>query len=299
MLSSLSQPGILAGLPAQARYLVFTVAEQAQIRAALRALQPLLDGESLVLGIGESLVQSLNAHVEGLRQFPPLVGAGIEAPSSHGSLWCWLRSTSAYPDRGALLHLARRIESALAPAFELSYAIDAFKFGSGRDLTGYEDGTENPTGDDALRAALVDGRGVGRNGASFVAIQQWRHDLTRFEEMPSQQQDHAVGRRKSDNEEIEDAPPSAHVKRTAQESFTPEAFVLRRSMPWSDTATCGLMFVAFGRSFDAFEAQLRRMMGLDDGIVDALFDFSRPVTGHYFWCPPMKNGRIDLSAVGL
>jgi len=36
------------------------------------------------------------------------------------------------------------------------------------------------------------------------------------------------GRRRDDNEEIADAPPSAHVKRTAQESFEPEAFVLRR-----------------------------------------------------------------------
>jgi hypothetical protein len=35
------------------------------------------------------------------------------------------------------------------------------------------------------------------------------------------------------------------------------------------------------------------------GIADALFHFTRSVTGGYFWCPPMRNGRIDLSAVGL
>jgi len=299
MVSSLAQPGVLAALPTHARYLVFTVAEQAQARAALRAIQPLIDGESIVLGIGESLMQCLNAHIGGLRQFPALLGAGIEAPSTHGALWCWLRTTPAYPDRGALLLLGRRIEAVLAPAFELAQAVDAFKFDSGRDLTGYEDGTENPKGDDAIQAALVSGHGSGLDGASFAAIQQWRHDLTRFEEMSPPQQDNVMGRRKSDNEEIEDAPASAHVKRTAQEDFEPEAFVLRRSMPWSDAAHCGLMFVAFGRSFAAFEAQLRRMMGLDDGIADALFDFSRPITGHYFWCPPVKNGRVDFSAVGL
>jgi hypothetical protein len=33
---------------------------------------------------------------------------------------------------------------------------------------------------------------------------------------------------------------------------------VRRSMPWADAASEGLMFVAFGHSFDAFEAQLRR-----------------------------------------
>jgi putative iron-dependent peroxidase len=61
----------------------------------------------------------------------------------------------------------------------------------------------------------------------------------------------------------------------------------------------GLVFVAFGKSFDAFDAQLRRMVGTDDGVADALFRFTRPVTGAYFWCPPLRNGRIDLRALGL
>ena len=112
-------------------------------------------------------------------------------------------------------------------------------------------------------------------------------------------QDHMVGRRRSDNEELEDAPESAHVKRTAQESFEPEAFVLRRSMPWAAGTDCGLMFVAFGKSFDAFEAQLRRMVGLEDGVVDALFGMSKPMSSAYFWCPPIHAGRLDLRQLGL
>jgi putative iron-dependent peroxidase len=117
--------------------------------------------------------------------------------------------------------------------------------------------------------------------------------------MSPQEQDNSMGRRQVDNEELEDAPESAHVKRTAQESFTPEAFVLRRSMPWASDTKHGLVFVAFAHSFDAFEAQLRRMIGAEDGITDALFKFTRPLTGNYFWCPPMRDGRLDLSALGL
>jgi putative iron-dependent peroxidase len=99
---------------------------------------------------------------------------------------------------------------------------------------------------------------------------------------------------------MDDAPPSAHVKRTAQESFEPEAFVVRRSMPWADGARAGLVFVAFGHSFDAFEAQMRRMVGEEDGITDALFGFTRPLTGAYFWCPPVgAAGRLDLRALGI
>jgi len=60
-----------------------------------------------------------------------------------------------------------------------------------------------------------------------------------------------------------------------------------------------LVFLAFGRSFDAFEAQLGRMTGIDDGITDSLFRFTRPVTGAYYWCPPVSDGRLDLRVAGL
>ena len=94
--------------------------------------------------------------------------------------------------------------------------------------------------------------------------------------------DYTIGRERESNEELDDAPTSAHVKRTAQESFSPEAFQLRRSMPWASEHRQGLLFVAFGNSFDPFEALMNRMVGADDGIVDALFDFSHPTTGSYF-----------------
>ena len=42
------------------------------------------------------------------------------------------------------------------------------------------------------------------------------------------------------------------------------------------------------------------MTGADDGIIDGLFRFSRPVTGAYYWCPPLQeNGRLDLSLLGI
>ena len=59
------------------------------------------------------------------------------------------------------------------------------------------------------------------------------------------------------------------------------------------------MFVAFGHSLDAFQAQMRRMVGLEDGIVDALFRFTRPLSGAYFWCPPMQDGKLALAPFSL
>jgi len=289
------QRGILDPIPGNARYVFFAAAAGARAARALGALRESVDGAATVAGIGGSLAASLGREVPGLRVAPAHCGAGFEVPSTPVAAWCWLRGG----ERGELVHRARRIEAMLAPDLVPVLAIDAFRHGAGLDLTGYEDGTENPKGEAALEAALVHGAGPGLDGSSFVAVQQWVHDFARFEAMASAEQDAAIGRRRIDNAELDDAPPSAHVKRTAQESFEPEAFVLRRSMPWTDGARAGLVFVAFGRSFDAFEAQLARMVGLEDGVADALFRFTRPVTGSYFWCPPMSGGRLDLRALGM
>ena len=59
------------------------------------------------------------------------------------------------------------------------------------------------------------------------------------------------------------------------------------------------MFVAFCAQLDALDAQLRRMAGLDDGVTDALFHFSQPQSGAYFWCPPMTARGLDWRQLGL
>jgi len=290
-----AQPGILAPVPPHARYLTFELKQGARPQSQLKSLAGIADGRACVVGIGAILAFALQKKIDGLRPFPHYQSEGVSVPSTPAALWCWLRGE----DRGEIVLRARTIEKMLAPAFAVAGSIDAFKYGQGLDLTGYEDGTENPKGKKAVEAAIVNDKRAGLRGSSFVAVQQWVHDLDRFASMPQKQQDNAIGRRKHDNKELASAPPSAHVKRTAQESFTPEAFVWRRSMPWADATQAGLVFVAFGRSLDAFEAQLKRMAGAEDGIADALFTFTRPVTGAYYWCPPVRKGRLDLRAIGI
>jgi len=289
------QPGILAPVPKLARFISCSLKAGTKPARGIRALAEFADGESVVVGLGQSVVRALGGEIPGLRVFPTQFGSGLILPSSSSALWCWLRGD----DQGELLHLSRKAAAATASAFDLESVIDGFKHDTGRDLTGYVDGTENPKGKKASAAAIVRGEGVGIDGSSFVAVQQWVHDFQRFNAMSSKEQDNSMGRRRSDNKELTGAPRSSHVKRTAQESFSPEAFLLRRSMPWADGNSGGLNFVAFGKSFDAFEAQLKRMVGAEDGVTDALFKFTRPITGSYFWCPPMAKGRLDLRALGI
>jgi porphyrinogen peroxidase len=150
------QPGVLAPVPPLARYLTFRLGPRYALRRTLLALSEIADGDQCVVGIGEPLLRALGAEIAGMRPFPSAVGDGFVVPATPAALWCWLRGN----DRGELVHRHRAIQHALAPAFVPETVIDAFRHGIGRDLTGYEDGTENPRGRKAVAAAVVRGMGV-------------------------------------------------------------------------------------------------------------------------------------------
>ena len=287
------QSGILEEETQLARYITFAVTNNENIIQTLKNLADIIDTSTCVIGIGKNILNKINCNVPELRTMPTYSVGDLEIPSTPDDLWVWLRGNN----RGKLFHQSRKIEEICLPAFEITSAIDSFQYDQNRDLSGYEDGTENPHGEDAINAAILLEGDNGIIGSSFVAVQQWVHDFEILDEMSVEEKDDAIGRHISDNEEY-DAPTSAHVKRSAQEDFDPEAFMLRRSLPWAMGMDGGLMFVAFGNSFDAFEAIMERMVGEDDGIVDALFKFTTPITGSYYWCPPVKNGKLNLSALG-
>jgi putative iron-dependent peroxidase len=41
------------------------------------------------------------------------------------------------------------------------------------------------------------------------------------------------------------------------------------------------------------------MTGVEDGVVDGLFRFTRPITGGFYWCPPQIDGKLDLQAIDV
>jgi len=284
------QAGILVeSLPSVARHLLFTINHSEDVANALQRLAATINTRDTVIGLGVSTLQTLGKTNKNLHAFPALNHQGIDIPSTQHALWCWLRGE----DRGELLFRTRAIEEALAPAFHRVKTTEAFRYLTGHDLSGYEDGTENAKAEEA--AAIVNDT-VAPHG-TYASLQHWVHDLAYLHALPQLEQDHIIGRRLSDNEEIDDAPEYAHVKRTAMEDFTPEAHVIRRSMPFIDGETEGLVFLSFADSLAPFEMQLKRMIGLDDGIIDGLFRFSRPITGGHYWCPPAQNDKLDLSAI--
>lgn len=293
MVAELSQPGILAPCLPAGRSIACRLAPSGDPGPALARLRNGFDPAHGVLGISAFVAAQLGAAIPGLRGFPAMCGREI-VPSTQQALWVMLRGEN----RGEIFDRAWTLNALLGDDYVVADVRDTFVYAGGRDLTGYEDGTENPTGEAAIAAGLAAGD-PGLAGSSFVAVQRWAHDLRHFRGHPPGDCDHMIGRRRDTNEEIADAPPTAHVKMSAQESYEPAAFMVRRSMPWVSDLDQGLEFIAYGKSFDAYERVMRRMAGVDGGASDALFRFSRPVSGGYYWCPPLAGGRLDLRLLNL
>lgn len=254
--------------------------------ALWRALQA-LHQPGAVVGIGAPLAQALGVDLPGLHPFQRLQRGRFTMPATQADVWALVPGR----DAGHVFERAEGLIAALAPHAALERATPLFSYRQGHDLTGYKDGTENPTGDEAWAAAL------GADGSSFVLVQRWLHFRDRFAALQTEARDHVIGRRLSDDEEIAEAPESAHVKRTAQEDFEPPAFLLRRSMPWGEGRRHGLQFIAFVADLSAAQAQLDRMMGLEDGLQDALLAHSQAETGAYYWCPPWAGHALALPAL--
>lgn len=285
----MTQHGILAPVPALGRVLFFDLALPGLADAALARLNERAWSEDVV-GVSAALIALLGGDVPGFGGFPRLDGAKVEIPVTQSSLMVMLRGD----DPAELVRRGELAAACLDPAFTLTECDNMFRYREGRDLTGYVDGTENPESR-AEEVALVSGLGQGLDGGSFVVLQRFKHDLAQFRRFTSEQRDQIMGRHLETNEELGDAPPTAHVKRTAQEGFAPPAFVLRRSMAYQRGAESGLVFVAYGASLEPYAALLRRMVGAEDGFVDSLFQFSTPVSGAAYFCPPRQGERLDLS----
>lgn len=248
-----------------------------------------LDIAGSVVGIGQPFAAAVGVQIAGLRSFERIAGQAT-MPATQHALWVFVPAA----DQSSAFEKAERWKMQLEPHFRLVEGTALFRYRDGRDLTGYRDGSANPHGDEAIDAAIL-AEGPLRGG-SFVLLQRYVHFRSRFFRLDQDTKDRIVGRRLSDDEELEDAPASAHVKRADQEGFAEPTPMLRRSMPWGDPRRHGLQFIAFMTDLARSDRVLRRMAGLEDGTKDALLGHTQAETGAYYFCPPVKAGRLALLA---
>lgn len=287
------QPGIFALGTRSHHHLELDVAGSAgdlvPAVVRLREAATTVMGVNLVVGFGCRLWSQLapGGSPEDLGDFRAIEGAdGFVIPAAQHDLWLWMHGGG--PD--AVFDVARLAAAELAGVAEVVCEQPSFVYQSSQDLTGFEDGTENPPIDEAPTVvAIAEGR-PGEGGA-VALLQRWVHDLDAFEELEEADREAVIGRTLHGSIELdhERQAPDSHVRRVVIEGEEGEELeVFRRSTAFGGVLEHGLMFLAFSPDHRRLERMLRRMAGAEDGVRDRLTRFSTPVASAWYYVPPIE-----------
>jgi porphyrinogen peroxidase len=242
-------------------------------------------GMNLVVGFRPELWREVAPHdapgdARGFND--PIVGPdGFTMPATQSDLWLWLAAASydIVWDEG------RRVIAELASMATLERHLSGWAYKHSRDLTGFEDGTENPSLMEAPNVAIVpDGRAGA--GASILLFQKWSHQESWFA-LGDVQQERAMGRTKLDSVELKGdrAADDSHVSRAKDVVDGVELDIFRRNVPYGDVVDYGTAFVGFSCEQSRLQRMLERMAGTEDGIRDAITRYTTPLTGAYYVIP--------------
>ncbi|MEA2548517.1 MAG: porphyrinogen peroxidase [Chloroflexota bacterium] len=253
--------------------------------ASLREPRTTIGGVNLVAGFRPELWAGVapDAAPPGVGGFETeIVGeGGFTMPATQRDVVVWLAG-STYD---AVFDVSRGVVDALAGHARLAHEMVGWPYHHDLDLTGFMDGTENPSLVDAASVALIPAGVPGESG-SILLLQQWEHDATAWEALPRPAQEAAIGRRKIDSVELDPRPGSSHVARTDQDLL---GRIFRRNIGYGSLVRHGTIFVGFCASQAVLRTMLERMAGIDDGIRDALTLFTRPITGAYYVIPATER----------
>jgi putative iron-dependent peroxidase len=288
-----TQPGIFALGTTDHAYLELDLPDPASATAVVRTIVGLIrelsttSGVNVVVGVRPSLWHRIARPDDvptGVEDWTdPVVGPdGFTMPATQHELWLWIAAGSRTATFDATVLARQR----LGPTVEVRGETNGWLYRHDRDLTGFIDGTENPS---LLEAPALVGVPAGQPGAgsSVLLFQLWRHDTPRWDALSTGQQELAMGRTKADSIELsdDDKPPTAHVARTVVEVDGAELDIFRRNVAYGDTSDHGTVFVGFSLDQWRMAEMIRRMAGVGDGLRDALTRYTTPLSGAYYVVP--------------
>lgn len=247
-----------------------------------------LDGLlSCVVGIGSAAWDAITGlpRPAQLRPFVEVVGGTHTAPSTAGDVMFHIRAERA----DLCFELERLILDSLGDAVTVVDETVGFRYFEARDLLGFVDGTENPTGAARAGWALVGDDDPANRGGSYMVTQKYLHDLDAWKALPVETQEQIIGRTKADNVEL-DAPARKSHKdlATIVDADGVEHDILRDNMPFGRPGhdEFGTYFIGYSRDLWVIEQMLTNMfVGDPVGSYDRILDVSRAVTGTTFFAP--------------
>ena len=232
----------------------------------------------------------------GLHPFQEIVAGPRHAVATPGDVLFHIRAARM----DLCFELATQIMTRLDGAVTVADEVHGFRYFDERDLLGFVDGTENPTGAAAARATLIGAEDPEFAGGSYVIVQKYLHDLAGWNALPAEEQEKIIGRQKLSDIELADdvKPTSAHNALTTITVDGEEVQIVRDNMPFGSVGDgeYGTYFIGYARSPATIEQMLVNMfVGSPEGNYDRLLDFSRAVTGNLFFVPsvPLLEGLAD------
>jgi porphyrinogen peroxidase len=229
-----------------------------------------------------------------LRPFAEIRGSAHTAVATPGDLLFHIRA-----ERGDLcFELERLLLDALGDAITVVDEVQGFRYFDARDLLGFVDGTENPTGNDLYQSTLIGDEDAEFAGGSYVIVQKYLHNLTTWGDLSIEEQEGIIGRTKVENVEREDGARKSHKGlNTIVDADGTERHILRDNMPFGrpGQGEFGTYFIGYARDPQVIEQMLHNMfVGDPVGEYDRILDFSTAVTGLSFFVP----SRDQLEALG-
>jgi putative iron-dependent peroxidase len=262
----------------------------ADLSALLRAVGfRALDGAlSCIMGFGSDAWDRLfgSPRPAELHPFREIRSGPRHAVSTPGDLIFHIRAKRMDLCFELTTQIMARLNGAVAVADE----VHGFRYFDERDVLGFVDGTENPTGSAAADAVFIGDEDPAFAGGSYVIVQKYLHNLDAWNQLPTEAQERIIGRTKVSDIELDDSvkPTSAHNALTTIEENGKEIKILRDNMPFGRPGhgEFGTYFIGYSRSPRTIEQMLENMfIGRPPGNYDHILDFSTAVTGNLFFIP--------------
>jgi putative iron-dependent peroxidase len=243
---------------------------------------------SCIMGFGSDAWDRLfgSPRPAGLHPFQEICSGPRHAVSTPGDLIFHIRAKRM----DLCFELASQIMARLNGAVSTADEVQGFRYFDERDVLGFVDGTENPSGSAAADAVFIGGEDPAFVGGSYVIVQKYLHNLEAWNSLPTEAQEKIIGRSKVSDIELADSvkPTSAHSALTVIEENGKEIKILRDNMPFGRPGhgEFGTYFIGYSRSPRTIEQMLTNMfIGRPPGNYDRILDFSTPVTGSLFYIP--------------
>ncbi|GAA6237363.1 Dyp-type peroxidase [Apilactobacillus micheneri] len=220
-----------------------------------------------------------------LENFSPINGPKYTSPETDADIFIHIRADS----EAIVYEVADLIRKYYRDFTNVIDETKGFRYFEGRSIIGFVDGTENPEIQKASDYAIIGEEDPDFVNGSYAFAQKYIHDMDAWNDLKTEDQEKAVGRRKFNDLELEDDDKLENSHNVASQDNDDgiEHKIVRMNVPFSNPSEglTGTYFIGYARHWTVTKRMLENMFGQSD----RLLDFSDPVTGNVFFIPSITT----------